>query len=336
MAIIDVPYIVEFGNETEKRQWKKTYGAVGTFEIEEVCKQEAPVAIKWISNYGSGRVRSNLTRWHDNSHWLPLEFMDRETGIERHLTLKAYQLMVGRSFSANGHLDGFTSPTRRLESSQLKQYFKGEIKELASRKPTEKYSWSNHEKVLDDIENTLADTTIIDGHLWTRCPEPILTLSGMRDAPSIIATAKRPAPNKNGMFFRFDRLDDFLSQIEFEQPGTVITNIPDIEILLPETIHFNDEKHSLLATAGKLLELSKDLLPLCEWEESKCWYDLRRAQKNVSADIDTDVETLAILIEMVKTTFNPYFEDAHSVRTMVSRALNRWNLRPMELMNFAP
>lgn len=316
MAIIDIPYIVEFWNETEKRQWKKSYGAVSPFEIQEISSQEAPVAIKWINNDERQLWPSNQTRWYDNAHWLPLEFHDREKGNHVHLTLKAYQLMVGRSFTTNGRLDGFSSSTKRLESSELKQYFKGEIKEISIRKPAEKYSWSNHEQARNDIFKALSELIIIDDQIWTKTPEPVLTLSASKDATTIIPTANRPSQRRSGFFFRIDRMDDFLSQMQFERPNLPQILTPEIHISIPESILFNDEEHSLRAAAGKILDLSKELLPFFEWEEVKCWYDLHKSLYRTSTH-NIDLEYLANLIEDVETTFHHHFDDPNATRSMV-------------------
>lgn len=335
MVIVDIPYVVEFWNETEKRQWKKSYGAVSPFEIKEISSQEAPVAVKWKHDIERQTVHSNETRWYDSAHWLPLEFHDRETGKHLHLTLKAYQLMVGRSYNTNGRLNGYVSATKRLENSALKQYFEKEIKELASRKPSEKYSWSTAEHVSNCIVDALSELIVIDGQIWTKSPEPLLTLSGTRDAPQIIPTAMRPTTDKGGTLFRIDRLDDFISQMQFENPHLPQISSPEISIIIPESIKYNDEEQSLRAVAGKLLKQSENLLHLVAWADSKCWYDMKNTLSQ-NFQRETDLEYLANLIEEVKTTFSRHFDDPNSIRLIVKNALNRWNLRPLDIMHISP
>src|SRR5690606_23569083 len=109
---------------------------------------------------------------------------------------------------------------------------------------------------------------------------------------TIIPTANRPSKRRSGFFFRIDRMDDFLSQMQFERPNLPQILTPEIHISIPESILFNDEEHSLRAAAGKILDLSKELLPFFEWEEVKCWYDLHKSLYRTSTH-NIDLEYLA-------------------------------------------
>lgn len=130
-------------------------------------------------------------------------------------------------------------------------------------------------------------------------------------------------------------MDDFLSQMQFERPNLPQILTPEIHISIPESILFNDEEHSLRAAAGKILDLSKELLPFFEWEEVKCWYDLHKSLYRTSTH-NIDLEYLANLIEDVETTFHHHFDDPNATRSMVHNTLNRWNLKPFDIMQISP
>lgn len=331
MAIIDVPYVVEMNYATDNRQWSKIFGAVGAFEIPELANAEAPVATRWKSNSGVNRTRTNSTRWFDNSHWIPLEFADRETELDIHLTLEAYQLMIGRRFTTKSELDGFTPLTKKLESSKLAEYVGGKIPELATWKWTASSTTSSHEYVLQNVQAAIDDLIIVDKHLWTRCPEPILVNKSGANFNSIIVTAKRPDGETNRSFFRLDRLDDMLDHHAFENPEAENINHPSVDIFISESINFDDEKYQLIATAHALIDASKDHLHQVNYESAKCWYDLNETSFKIAKNDYDDLELLLRLTEEVSETFLPFNRNAESLKRRVHLARHRWDLKPMDL-----
>lgn len=331
MAILNVPYVIEQSYETDLRQWKKVYGAVGAFNIVEINSVEAPIAARWRCSQGSNQQRSNSTRWHDESHWVPLEFHDKETGTDLHLTLKAYQALIGRKYTLKGHLEGFTPPTQKIESKQLVQYISGKIPELTTWKPGPSFTTSSRDYALQTIQQVVDDLIVVDDLLWTRCPEPVLTIQFGQQRNSIIVTSTRPSEKSSKPYFRLDRLDDFLDHNTYENPERAITYLPKIEILLPDAFNFNDEKHQLLTTARMVINESKDALHQLSYQQVRCWYDLNETLWQISKNETDDLEQLVAQIDDVRRTFNPYFRDAPHIHRIVEISKHRWDLQPMNL-----
>jgi hypothetical protein len=142
----------------------------------------------------------------------------------------------------------------------------------------------------------LGDTIIlIDGKIWERCPEPVLSLdyqhSSLNSSVHVGVLFGGSSTGKVELF----RLDDRDGLIDFlriarnlddpRRSGTIVDDVANIEILIPEALNAEPERQSLLRTCEIAInESASDVLRRGR-DATNAWHDLDAIVKSAKTDL---------------------------------------------------
>lgn len=238
------------------------------FNLIERDASDFPIATRHRSLSNSNRLylRDYTTRWHDESHWTSL-------GNVRQLGLETLLERVGTSLVAG-------SPAGQ-EVFPLDTQFKMVVENMRD------------EKVAAIQSHFDRDIALIDGEIWRRASEPCycLKLDVTRDGRKVAGVFRESARTDHsltlGQFKHFDdhgfqgqrfRLDDadgfreaVLDHIDLgwtlSGSDGVEWGVPDIEVLIPESIALDPEAQTVVDIAYSLLEPARRKMKAMSYSE---------------------------------------------------------------------
>ncbi|MCS4088856.1 hypothetical protein [Rhizobium sp. BK176] len=314
----------------------KPRGSAGSFrnfrervavEIREASPEEAPVAMQW----DGGRAGPMETRWHDGSHWA---ILDRETDVTR------------RGVTAAEIFRIFDSPMDRNFYSLIRGYFeKSDYSSVDLDRS--KFVDFDDRSLLQAHENVRAwadDCLIVDGMLYTRCPEPMYHVG----VGGITVVIERPKETREGRrfetianpfrtatLFRADRYEEAAATFAAAWPNQPLAPEPPITVLVEESLVVDADRDCLVNTCIDALTMFNresmmtippavlaTLAPIaaCLWNTAK-----------VDVDADAAHAALTGLSEAVRATGYDLSHMDGNPSWAIDIAIDRWDNRPVAL-----
>lgn len=297
-----------------------------TVEIPEVSASDAPVAMSWVSKQ-HGPLE---TRWIDGSHWFVFD----------------------RHFQGNRQARFTASDVARLvasvEDRSMNDLFSGYFSKADANAPYidrgkfVEFGDHDRENTHAQVRTWASDTLVVDGILFTRCPEPRYRAS----IGGLEVIVERSVNGKASR--RFDRMFNPFHATEifradrYEEAWSATTAVGGnliaeerIEVFMNESIMVNDDWEALVDTCMDSLNafgrepltslppsVIGALAPLsaCFWEKDR-------------ADIDGDdaYNALSGFAHAVSSSGYKLARVNVAAERTIQSALNRWDDRPIEL-----
>jgi hypothetical protein len=296
-------------------------------EIREASQDEAPVAMQW----DGGRAGPMETRWLDGSHWAVL---DRDTDATR------------RGVTAAEIFRIFDSPMDRKFGSLIRGYFEKSDYSSVDLDRSKFVDFDDRSRLQahEDVRAWANDCLIVDGMLYTRCPEPMYHVG----VGGITVVIERPKETRDGRrfdvianpfraacLFRSDRYEEATAAYLSAWPNQSLPSEPPITTLVDESLAVDADRNCLVNTCIDVLNMCgrepimnvppavlATLAPL-----AACFWNTKKD--------DVDVEaTLAALVgfaEAVRQSGYDLSRKDGNPSWAVDIAIDRWDNRPVAL-----
>jgi len=323
---IRIPYAFEVSAvERKHRNASKLVFAEWTLiELADVSEADAPVAVRWTP--GHRAVGLAQTRWHGGRHWMatgkngPITPEALMQDPETFCRVFGYRATAAAVDAVTGLMSGSASP-----------FDPGEFREVLEVRRA-----SGLDMVLSRADTLL----FVDGVLHHEVPEPryIVSFRDMRGGeqrPSAFAAVEtgdrfEPSPYIRAQF-RLDRMDDVRDYVRGRGERHVIRHADPVEILLPDSIRFDDEAFTLVATCRRVSGFCRSgdcfgQLRHMPAKQAREWFAIRDA---VSAAGDLDEDALSELASSLEA-FASALPEGSPEAAEARDTLARWALRPMQ------
>lgn len=341
---ITLPFAYQIGAMLGRSTTIKDYRVYGEEEVEirEADEADFPLAVSWKLDalWDDTEPRETHTRFAEGSHW-------QELGItaDELRNAPAYNALLKikkaskfcRRHDAEGVLDigrneGFYNDDARTTSVELAKVPEDRMNDKAKRK---------HQSTRFTLHSFALDLMLCNGMLYQRRGEPVLAVSRMAEhrGPDTVffhvsdANAEiHPRVRKALVALythRVDRLDDF-SDVVAEHPPQgeieVINLINYVNVHLPDSITYDDDREALNATLKNVREslmetpggnISNEIINFCR-------------QLNSPMTADQQEDAFRKLQEEPSLFKADGFE---SVRDQIDLVASRWRMRPMTAFN---
>jgi hypothetical protein len=296
-------------------------------EIREVQPEEAPIAMQW----DGGHDGPMETRWLDGAHWF---VFDRDTAGARR-SLQANEILsmladpMDRRFGRliAGHFDKSDYTCVDLDRSKFVEF---------DDKP-----WQT---VRDNIQSWAEDCIIIDGMLYTRCPEPMYHV-GIGGIAVVVENQQekienrrfdvKAQPFRSATIFRADRYEEAVSASAALWPNHAIAHEPLVTVFVESSLRVDVDRNCLVDTCLDVLTMCgrepilkippavlTSLAPLaaCFWNTKKDEVDADEAH---AALVRFSEAAWANAYDLSRVDGNPGWA--------VDAAIERWDNRPVAL-----
>jgi hypothetical protein len=224
-----------------------------TFELIERNATDFPIATRYRRVPQDGEWHQNhdgTTLWHDGSHWTCI-------GVAKRMSLESETELMGTAV--------IREEFRKQEAFPLDTPFRDIVE-------------NDREETVVAIQNHLSrNLALIDGAIWRRGNEPSFS---MRLTETDVAGGFRSITTRNpgswaklrfedygfqGQRFRLDDVADFRETIlgymdrGWKLTGTngITWNVPDVEVLVPESISLDPEAQTVVDLAYSLQKLAR-------------------------------------------------------------------------------
>lgn len=235
---------IEFECNAVRKNGAEIYGKFRepfSLEIAEPSDDEAPLATRWKD----GRTGTTVsTRWYMGRHCRTLSAGDRPVlvrdGIDQHL-----------HHAAEGYF-GLASEDRKTAT-----FVPGRMEEAYG---------TNRADTIAKAEAWAAGCFVADGFFWIPCPEPRYSYAeGEASLEATTSVSVGPGGNGHKKFelnhvagrstklWRADRFEEALQAASEYFGATGLHRATRIEILMPETIRFDDDANAIVDTGLELL-----------------------------------------------------------------------------------
>lgn len=326
MTILRIPVsYVEYGVRKGRRKAERIEcGEWVDVHVADVSSDDAPVATRWKNEWKWDYEYPPLnavseTRWFDGHHY---KRVLRETA-DGHKQVDL-DLLVEMITRGDGPFPG-DYYTRKVVQGNANSI--DEI-ELRSRHT------NNRAAAIERVHEIARSHILIwaDGkpELWSECREPCYLYNPNRYSRCVDVVGI-PALERglDGHYFRADRRDDLIDFI-----GTfskVNIELPEIQILIPESIRYDDETPAFTDAARSLITHAPSQNPFPK-ERVIAWLNLRDLVYGLRGDPDQEYlqrleDAMQHYLEMGQR--HPDEFDMHE--SVITRALARWRNRPIDL-----
>jgi hypothetical protein len=297
-----------------------------TVEIREVSSDEAPVAMQWDGGIDGPRE----TRWFDGSHW---HVLDHDTdvahrGVPAAEVLKIFEDHRNMRFHRlfRGYFEKASYNCVELDRSKFVEFDDSGLR-----------------RAHDEVRAWADDCLIVDGMLYTRCPEPMYHVGfGIE-----VVVERRQEKLENRQFdvhgkpfraatiFRADRYEDAVQSLRSLWPKMPVENEPPITILLDESARAEVDRESLIDTGIDVLTAfgrvpildvppavlgTLPMLASCFWKKQR-----------IDVDPDAVHTSLVYLSEAVKDTGFDMSRMEGNPAWAIDAVVARWDNRPLDL-----
>lgn len=329
---VSLPYVFEVtGIERRHRNPATVFYADWTWvEIAEAAPDDAPVAVRWQPPPREDIWRQ--TRWHGDRHWI--EFSNGNGGNlpvtalpdcdpEMLCRLLDYVKDDREAIHALFSPDG-----RRFDPDDFR-----EIHEV------------RREEGLARLERSASCLLSVGGILHRETVEPryIVSFRGPNrgeQRPSAFISVETEWNIYSYLdtgHFRLDRLDDAREYVRDQEERHVIRHVDRVELILPQSIQFDDEAFTLLATCRRLTGIQKgadcfDLLRTMDTEPACAWFHLRDAVSRPGPFDEDELQSIAEMLE----TFARGLPEGSLLAREARNTIRRWALRPVQVQSFEP
>ena len=292
--------------------------------VKEATDLAAPLAAEWRSD---GMTRR--TRWHDGFHWLQHTIVDHDAGTEQHLSAEEMSRRLAAGIKEGNPLSvGVGHLLEELAAGQREEFDpEGTFFRVVS---------SDRDQVVAAAHKKAEDVLVVDGMVFVRSSEPVYVMrralmerspEGPVMRPSVVPLGSVEAGMHNHLF-RADRFDDMREEARagFGEKVTLAADAR-IDVYIPESVSFDDEKASLCAGIRDVLDIRRKYLPSAELPFVRCWLEAAEALDAAKADWNEEtvvrLETAADTYVAVSTPDDPHFSG------VMQRTLERWRMRPI-------
>lgn len=330
--LVRMPYIYD-AVVLERKCRYVSHGYFGDWqavEVTETSEADLPVAMRWTEVSDHGRVETpRETRWFDDRHWMPYGRVDQPNCA---LT-PSEDLLDGQK------LYKIAKDALRYDyyrNLALQDFMGGDLRPFDGEHVNEVH-YLDRESGVRSAEDAAADLLAVDGILYRSVPEPVYSLSWRNDLrggeqrPSArISADMRQRRIDDGPFFRADRLEDMVDIFRMSHRRHVIRSKTEIEVLLPESVNFEDDRDAVRAAAARMVGKRADCfdgvypqLRKMATESAVHWFPLRDA---LAAYDGSEEAADAMAGHLEKLT--PAIEGGY-IKDYCGFVLDRWRMRPV-------
>jgi hypothetical protein len=314
-----------------------------SFDIAELSFSDAPLATEW----GNDTTGWDGTRWFEGRHYRRFVsgLHGHESGMSTEATIAAIRL--GKQVDFEGLTGGYMDTYAYKGSNNVR------VDRLVAHKEEDRT------KALALADEWARDCLLVEGDFWMACAEPTYLAEAGGRISNRTCTYFTNGKAENGRklrvheepekrfvhnyVYRADRLDDAVAAAErhphFRIGGGLVT-FDSINVLMPETIRYDDDKPALLQSARDLMALCNHN-PTCDTHPG-ILSALAALQDTIwnrtAAQIDGDV--VASAFEKAVATHDA-LETHHVAREALAsreyaQTLDRWYNRTVDLVIAGP
>lgn len=322
---IPVTYMTSFTRPRCRNSERVLCGEWIEVDVRETTDLDAPVAMRWREKSwqepeDGGLIRE--TRWHDGHHYVPcLDGEDEALSASDVADLCAQ----GRSYA---------NPLVSSSDWQVRDLLAGKIKPL-SEIPVRSIESSERDEAIATAMAQAAGLLIVDGMMWDIAGEPVYEYNrnlGIEVKHLSLPTDRRSDESRKALDrFRADRLDDIVEHFQATQDE--INEV--IDILIPESVRYDDETPAIIETARLSVDNKPSSYDLDDLPKHviMAWVDLRDAYRALTRT--PDPEAIDSLVEIMRV-YSETCEDGWQ-KDRLRSGLSRWDLRPMSVdSSFSP
>lgn len=333
--LFHMPYIFD-AVVVDKRCRHASHGYFGDrhpVEIEEVSGSEAPVAMRWDVRKGDCDPFTCETRWFDNRHWIAFgshEDPSPHKPLATEMEIENPYHYVAAVLRYDYH---------RLEA--LKGFLQGKLPGFNPDDVREVHMVDRESGVLG-AERAAGRLLIVDGYLHVPSHEPCYELSirdrlvGGEQRPSAWIAVDLHRNNQRSPFerprFRADRPQDLRDYFRERFPRHAMRSSDRIEVLLPQSVNFEDDRHAVVHTARRVIgsfshaedkQSGFEMLREMRAEDAVQWFLLRDA---LAADGGGEEAAMAIAARLGDLSRGM---PESRLREEANDAIRRWEMRPV-------
>jgi len=282
-------------------------------EIDEVTSTNAPVALRWIDATSKELPRGAETRWFNGNHYRLVLNYDDSSEVD-HFTKNAL-------FDAceTGHPLSFALPIDH--EFALQNVVTGRLAPLCESE-FRKVENSTREEKEKQILKRASELLVVDGELWRTCNEPIYLLKQGVGLVVHVPTESDPSYSPERKF-RIDRLDDVIHHFDILDEKWIKNRA---DVLIPESVCFDDESPALIHAARREVDRHKGSLEKMPTESLLAWARLRDSTGQAEGDPSpTNMDDLVDCLQSIIAATEQHPSYTHDAE----RALERWSLRPL-------
>jgi hypothetical protein len=283
------------------------------FEVREASNAEAPIALRWEQK-GLRNPGVRETRWFEGEHHMVIgrsdgDFLTAEKIADQCAkgTASGNPLIVAPDWWVRDMIKFNAKPLAELE---VRRVISSDRDEMIARTTA--------------MANTLL---IVDGSVWQAVGEPVYEYRDQLgiDVQHLPQKGRHSGDEermKSMRRFRADRLDDIVDTFQIERHERIIP----IDVLLPESVTYDDETPAFMQSANLTIDGCESGLKNLSKECLVVWAELRDAVSEAEAD---HAPHAVSQVEQCMRAFERMFGDTWHANTP-REALKRWDLRPVQ------
>lgn len=278
-------------------------------EVKEAIDTEAPIAMRWQNEYYNGSTEIKEVRWFNNHHFEPK--------IVEMIPLSSDNLA---ELCLNGQTHN--NPLINAADWQVREFVRGKYSALSDI-PVRKIVSTERDKAINNVISAAENILLVDGFVWTMVGEPVYEYNCSEiKVKHLHLTDDTINIRDSYLRFRADRFDDMIEHFHAQDEEIAKTRI---DILIPESVTYDDETSALIRCAKNEIEMVSNTLKTFSKNAIMAWVDLRDAFQNI--ENKHSPETIAALETALRTYSDEY--KRYWLGDEARSALARWDLRPM-------
>lgn len=294
-----------------KNEASMVFGEWVALEVVETTSADAPVALRWEKIRYLDDVEPKIveTRWFNDHHYLPVSYDDDRT-------LSDHGLMEACAKGENPKCLPYQPEYSVMD------FIRGALKSI-DETPLRTVIKCDRDERRAKMEEAAERLLLIDGQVWQKLEEP--TYAFLRHHGGVrvhIRGSDSNEPFDSKMHFRADRLNDLLDHFDINNEAAILERI---DVLIPESIRYDDETPALLAAAAKSVEWFASRLSKHSTDFLTAWGRLRDAVTQGAPSPEAAQEVADRLEDFANVSYDP--DDWYTQQ--MRKALRRWSLRPI-------